>query len=319
MQVGTSVVDVRSHRSIGYWTGTGLSENLPRKGRDAEPAPDMAELLSSLDENPASAQAFKAALQILFNTPDGVEVEKAADVIRQEHLQNTNVVLLCKRLESVRYRCSTNLLESFLARNPSAEVRDNACFLLATMKKEEARFGLDQKATAEAVRLFERVVNEFGRGDETYAFDLASKAKSNLAELRGLLVGMPAPDADGVGFDGEPIRLADYRGKVVVLVFWCCGYSEAREHAQFVKAMEGKPVTFIGVSRDGDLKRAREGFAKYDITWPNIWDKQGGPIATAWNVNSWPNIWVIDGQGTIRFRNVRGPEMVKAVEKLLGE
>ncbi len=319
MKVGTSVIDARSRRGIGFWTGAGLSDDLPRRGSEPEPAPDLADLLPLLDDVSASAQAFEAAQWILFNTPDGPEVEKAARVIEREHLRNTNVVALCKRLESARYRCSTNLLESFLARNPSAEVRANACFLLATMKKEQARFGQDKKATAEAMKLFERVVNEFGKAREAYAIDLAGKAKTELDELRRLLVGMPAPDAEGVGFDGERIRLRDYQGKIVVLVFWCCGYSDALEHAQFVQRMEGQPVAFIGVSCDEDLKRAREGFAKYDITWPNIWDKRDGPIARAWNVQSWPNVWVIDGRGIIRFRGVRGPELVKAVEALLAE
>src|SRR5207247_885025 len=143
---------------------------------------------------------------ILFNMPEGMEVEKAADAIRREHLQNTNVVALCKRLEDARYHCSTNLLKGFLEKNPSGEVRANACFLLATLKKEEADFGKNQKATAEAQKLFERVVNEFGVAGKT-GFQLASQAKRELEELRGLLIGMPAPPADGAGFDGEPISL----------------------------------------------------------------------------------------------------------------
>ena len=112
MKVGTDVVDVRSSRRIGYWSGTGLSDHLPRRGSEPEPAPEMAELLSLLDDDPASPRAFEAAQWILFNTPDGAEVEKAADVIRREHLHNTNTVALCQRLEGVRYHCSTNLLES---------------------------------------------------------------------------------------------------------------------------------------------------------------------------------------------------------------
>jgi cytochrome c biogenesis protein CcmG/thiol:disulfide interchange protein DsbE len=319
MKIGTSVSDNRVSRTIGYWNGAGLSTSPPRKDAEPEPAPDVAELLALIENLPASVEAFEAARWILFNTPDGAEVEKAADAIRREHLENTNVVALCKRLESARYRCSTNLLELFLEKNPSAEVRANTCFLLATLKKEEAQFGKNEKATAAAVKLFERVINEFGKAKALYAIDLARKAKAHLDELRQLLVGMTAPDFDGTGFDGEQIRSRDYRGRVVVLVFWCCGYSEAPEHAKFLTDMEGKPVALIGVSCDENLKRAREGLAQYDITWPNIWDKRDGPIATAWNVQSWPNIWVLDGKGVIRFRNVRGVELVKAVETLLAE
>jgi RNA polymerase sigma factor (sigma-70 family) len=319
MKMNTSVVDVRSHRSIGYWNGSGLEEFPSRQSQtESARAPDMNDLLTLLEAEPDSSQAFEAARWILFNTPDGPEVEKAAQVLRTWHLANTNLVKISERLESARYRCSTNTLETFLAKSPNEGVRGNACYLLAKIKKEEAHFGENQKATKQAIALFERVINEFGR-NKTYGLNLVYHAKPELDELRRLLVGMPAPNLEGKGFDGESISLHDYRGKIVVVVFWCCGYSEAIEHRKFIASMEGKPVAFIGVSGDDSLKRAREGFAKYDITWPNIWDKQDGPLAKEWNVHSWPNVWVIDAKGVIRYRDARGPKMTKAVEALLAE
>jgi peroxiredoxin len=36
----------------------------------------------------------------------------------------------------------------------------------------------------------------------------------------GLNVGDLAPDIEGEDIDGKPFKLADYRGKVVVLDFW---------------------------------------------------------------------------------------------------
>jgi peroxiredoxin Q/BCP len=35
-----------------------------------------------------------------------------------------------------------------------------------------------------------------------------------------LAVGQEAPDIEGVDQDGQPLRLSDYRGKVVLLYFW---------------------------------------------------------------------------------------------------
>jgi peroxiredoxin len=319
MEIGTDVGDNRASRRIGYWNGAGLSENPPPKDAQPESAPDMDELLALLNENPALPEAFEAARWILFNTPDGAEVEKAAQAIEHHHLQTTNGVALCKRVEDARYRCSTNLLESFLEKSPHAEVQANACFLLAMLKKEEADFGRNEKATTAAVKLFERVINQFGKAKAPYALNLSREAKGHLDELRHLRIGMTAPAFDGIGFEGEPISSGDYRGKVVVLVFWCCGYSEAESHAKFLKEMEDRPVALIGVSSDSNLKRAREGFTKYNITWPNIWDQQRGPITTEWNVQKWPDVWVLDRKGVIRFRDVEGGALVKAVETLLAE
>ena len=60
---------------------------------------------------------------------------------------------------------------------------------------------------------------------------------------------------------------------------------------------------------------------KEQITWRSWWDggTTEGPIATRWNVTGWPTIYVLDDRGVIRFRNVRGEELDKAVEALLKE
>ncbi|MCL4180780.1 MAG: sigma-70 family RNA polymerase sigma factor, partial [Verrucomicrobia bacterium] len=58
MPVGTPVADVRIHRRLGYWTGTGLSEFPPNKiGKEPEPPPDMTELLRILENDPDSSEA----------------------------------------------------------------------------------------------------------------------------------------------------------------------------------------------------------------------------------------------------------------------
>ena len=52
-----------------------------------------------------------------------------------------------------------------------------------------------------------------------------------------------------------------------------------------------------------------------------FWDggNTSGPIASKWNVRSWPTIYVLDHEGVIRYKNVRGEAMDKAVDTLLAE
>jgi hypothetical protein len=42
-------------------------------------------------------------------------------------------------------------------------------------------------------------------------------------------------------------------------------------------------------------------------------------LATRWNVSGWPTIYVVDAKGQIRYRDVRGEDMDKAVDTLLAE
>jgi peroxiredoxin len=198
----------------------------------------------------------------------------------------------------------------------TAEVQGIACFALATLLKDEAKYGQNKKATAEAEKCFERVIAKFGRVTQQ-GRKLEDLAKPELSALRRLTIGKPAPEIEGEDLNGQPMKLSDYRGKVVVIVFWWLGYTEALEHRKLVERMAGKPFALIGVYGEDDLTKGKAEVEKYGMTWPSFWDKHNGPISKNWNVHSWPNIWVLDAQGVIRYRGVRGRELVEAVETLL--
>jgi RNA polymerase sigma factor (sigma-70 family) len=316
MQAGSEVFDHRNSAFLGYWNGSGLDEGLPRKGEKTS-TPDHAELMALLENFPASPAGFDAAQWILLNSPDGREVEKAAEVILQEHIQETNLVTIAQQLERMRHRCTTNLLQAMLEQNPDPRVRGNACLTLATLRKEAAEFGENKAATAEAERLFERVEAEFGSVKKD-GKTLSELARPELFELRRLSIGNPALEIEGEDLEGDSLKLSNYKGKVVVLRFWadCCVPSDLKK---IEEKMAGKPVQLIGVNCDITLKRAQAVVDKQEITWPSFNDGRDGPIATAWNVNSWPTTFVLDRRGIIRFRNPLGPSLAQAVDELLGE
>ena len=87
-----------------------------------------------------------------------------------------------------------------------------------------------------------------------------------------------------------------------------------------VKRLENEPFALIGVNSDKDLEKLRPRLAEEQITWRSFWNgPEGtrGPISRAWNVSGWPTIYVLDAEGVIRFKNVRGEAMDKAVDELL--
>jgi hypothetical protein len=89
-----------------------------------------------------------------------------------------------------------------------------------------------------------------------------------------------------------------------------------------VKRLEGRPFAIVGVNSDynGDLAKINAMLQKQGITWRQAIDgTTRGPIATRWNVSGWPTIYVLDAKGVIRFKNSRGEDLGKAVDKLLAE
>jgi peroxiredoxin len=216
----------------------------------------------------------------------------------------------------VRPSCSKALLTGLLEKNPSIEVRGNACFTLATMLKSEAKFGQNKEATAQAIEKYQRVIKEFSSVKQR-GYSLADLAKPELNELQNLIIGKPAPEMTGVDMNGHSLSLSTYRGRVTVVVFWAGQFIEALKFQKLNEEMAGKPFALVGVNCDNAASKDDASFAK--VTWPSFKDGRDGPIAKLWNVNGWADTWVLDRNGVIRYRDLRVWDVQAAVNKLLEE
>ncbi len=200
------------------------------------------------------------------------------------------------------------------------------------------------KARAEAEHLLERVGREFadvpmaqfmvdgpGRvqlsrynSPEAKTKTFGALAEAALFELRNLAVGKPAPDIEGEDASGGKFKLSDYRGKVIVLSFsgnWCGPCREMYPfERELVSRHKDRPFAMLGVNTDPERETVRKSIQSGEITWRNWWDGgQDGPITTRWNIRSFPTVFVIDAKGIIREIDLRGTELDRAVDRLLGE
>jgi peroxiredoxin len=92
------------------------------------------------------------------------------------------------------------------------------------------------------------------------------------------------------------------------------------QEREMVQRLADKPFTLLGINSDQSRSALKKIIDEQRITWPQVFDGgTRGPIAKQWNVKSWPTVYVIDQQGIIRFRNVRGEALEKAVNSLLGK
>ena len=55
------------------------------------------------------------------------------------------------------------------------------------------------------------------------------------------------------------------------------------------------------------------------MPWTHWWNGDKGGILKDWSVTFYPTIYVLDSEGVIRYKNIRGQELEEVVEKLLGE
>src|SRR6185503_2853496 len=128
----------------------------------------------------------------------------------------------------------------------------------------------------EAEELFARVTMDEAHAQITIPFGddcitLGKLAARELFEMRFLQPGKVAPDIVGEDIDGRPMKMSDFRGKVIMLDFWafCCAPCMVmnEQGRSLVKELEGKPFVIIGVDCDTDRAQAKELSAKKGPPW----------------------------------------------------
>ena len=117
-----------------------------------------------------------------------------------------------------------------------------------------------------------------------------------------------APDFELTTFEGETIRLSDFRGTPVVLNFWASWCVTCRDEQPYLeeawRRYQGR-VVFIGVDYLDQLPNALAYLEEFDVTYPNGPDK-GSRIYAAYHVQGVPETFFIDAQGNVQGFHV-GP------------
>jgi thiol-disulfide isomerase/thioredoxin len=176
----------------------------------------------------------------------------------------------------------------------------------------------------EAAALYARTIKEHAelRAYGPKSATLGEQAKGSLFRIQNLDIDCTLPEIDGQDIDGQPMKLSDFRGKVVFVTFWaswcnpCMGMVPAEK--ELVERMKGRPFVMIGVNGDNDRQQAKSVSAKHGINWRSFWDGGSqGTTASKWGVQSWPTSYLVDTKGVIRDANLRGTDLDKAVESLV--
>lgn len=146
---------------------------------------------------------------------------------------------------------------------------------------------------------------------------------SQLKSLRRLVTGNEAIDFSANTEAGEKISLEDYRGEVVLLDFWASWCAPCKREMPNVKRVykkyHQKGFEIIGISLDKSKEKFKDYIEEQDISWPQIFDggRGGGDIARKYAVYAIPATFLIDREGKIAGKNMRGPQLGEAVANLI--
>ena len=153
-------------------------------------------------------------------------------------------------------------------------------------------------------------------------------AQSNLQDLETLkrlrIGGDPIP-FEFTDLNGDRVSLASLKGKVVLIDFWATWcrpcIAEMPNVIKLHKEYNDRGFEIVGISLDRDKAALERYIQQNNMDWPQQFDGKGwgNEIAAKYKVRSIPATYLIDREGKIRYRSIKGAQLEKAVAELINE
>lgn len=138
---------------------------------------------------------------------------------------------------------------------------------------------------------------------------LVQKVRAELARLD--LVGKPAPPLDARDIHGKPVRLADLKGKVVLLDFWATWCAPCIDELPRLEALyrtyHPRGFEIIGISLDDTAPPLADFVRDRKLPWPQVHNATGGAdLVAVFDISSLPATVLISPDGMVQRLDTRG-------------
>lgn len=162
-----------------------------------------------------------------------------------------------------------------------------------------------------------------GLDDDLKSRDAGESIREFIEKEKNTSIGALAPDFIGPDPEGNEIILSGVRGKVTLIDFWAAWCKPCRAENPNIRRVYQKykdqGFTIVGVSLDKESKDWTDAIAQDGLEWNHVsnlmvWQD---PIAQMYNVSAIPAAFLLDENGKIVGKDLRGPDLETAVAALL--
>lgn len=141
---------------------------------------------------------------------------------------------------------------------------------------------------------------------------LQTAASAQEAMLLQRVPDLPqAPDFELPDLDGNTVRFADHKGKVVLVNFWATWCPPCRAEIPSMERawskLEEGDVAMLALHVGGDSDKIWAFLADFNVTFPVLIDKSS-KVSKEWQTIGLPTTYIADGQGRKALRAIGGRE-----------
>jgi peroxiredoxin len=140
----------------------------------------------------------------------------------------------------------------------------------------------------------------------------------------GLVVGARFPDFAEKDTQGRPFSLAALRGKPALITFWASWSTGCADEVtglmQAYRKFQPRGLQVVGISVDSDERDMQNFVKRQGLPWPQYFDGKGwgSKLAIRYSVVKIPTNYLLDAEGKVVARNLRGPALEAELAKLFG-
>ncbi|MEL4308355.1 TlpA disulfide reductase family protein [Joostella sp. CR20] len=229
----------------------------------------------------------------------GMEAQQANDTVTMNTLRETFVEVQDE---------ARNYENEFVANH-----KDSYISLLVIQQMLRAK----TKTSEEIGELFN------GLTEDVKNTDLGNTIATELKKLNKFSIGAAAPDFSGPTPEGETVSLKESLGKVTILDFWAAWCKPCRaENPNLVKLYADyheKGLNVVGVSLDRKAEDWKKAIEEDNLPWTHISNLKfwQDPIAQEYNIRAIPATFILDENGNIIAKDLRGQALKDKIASIL--